>query len=420
MTSANLVDRAARLLPGGVNSPVRSLRHVNFEPIFFSRAEGPYLYDMVGNAYIDFCLSFGPHLLGHSPRSVVGAIREQAARAVSFGACHAGEVDFAELILRSYPFLQKVRLVNSGTEAVMTALRVARGHTGRPKILKFEGCYHGHSDSLLAKAGSGVAELSEATSRGVVPSLVEDTVIARLDDPKAIEAAFDEWGSELAAVIVEPVPANHGLYVPHPSQLESLVSTARKHGALVIFDEVITGFRLGASGASGLYDLQPDIVTLGKIIGGGLPLAAVAGREAILSELAPLGQVYQAGTLSGNPLGCAAGIAVLTEIYRDPPYARLADLTAGFARELEAALRPLGDWRVSQLGSIFWLHLGEAVGFPPELGPAQKEAYATLFQRAVKEGIYLPPSPYEVGFLSTAHTPEVLESALERLARCAK
>ncbi len=257
MKSSELFERAKKVIPGGVSSPVRAFRHVDRPPVYFSHAEGPYLFDVEGNRYIDFCLSFGPHLLGHAAPTIAKVVAEQVKRGTSFGACHPKEVELAEQILRSYPFLQKVRLVNTGTEAVMTAVRLARGFTGRQKVLKFEGCYHGHSDGFLAKAGSGVADLAEATSQGVPGSLVHDTIIARYDDLSTVEAAFAQFGTEIAAVLVEPIPANEGLWIPSHDHIKKLVDLAKSKGALVIFDEVISGFRLGLGGATAYYVFRP-------------------------------------------------------------------------------------------------------------------------------------------------------------------
>jgi glutamate-1-semialdehyde 2,1-aminomutase len=415
--SQELFARASRCIPGGVNSPVRSFRHVGIPPIYFESAEGPFLRDVDGKKYVDFCLSFGPHILGHSNPAVVAAIREQAGRATSFGACHAREVELAEWVLKAYPFLQRVRLVNSGTEATMTAVRVARGFTGRNKIIQFEGCYHGHSDGFLAKAGSGVAELSESSSQGVPPAVVQDTLIARFGDLPTVEAHFAAHPGAIAAVILEPVPANHGLQVPTREFLQGLIALAHRHGALVIFDEVISGFRLGLSGASGYFDLQPDLVTLGKILGGGLPLAALAGKEAILDRLAPVGGVYQAGTLSGNPLATAAGCAVMQQLFAEPPYAAFEFACTAFAEGLKPILAAQGEAQVKHIGSIFWIHFGEMpAGFPVAISPESSRQYAAFFRKALEAGVYLPPSPYEVGFLSVAHTPEVLSGVLEKLS----
>ncbi len=417
--SHQLYQRAAQLTPGGVHSPVRALRHVGAEPIFFASGSGAFLKDVDGNEYIDFCQSFGPHILGHCPPSVTTAVQEQASLALSFGACHAKEIGLVEHLLKNYPFLEKARLVNSGTESVMTALRVARAYTGKSKILKFEGCYHGHLDTLLAKAGSGVAELSESSSAGVSHSQVADTVITRLDNRAETLRVLQAERDNLAAVILEPIPANHGLWIPSADYLREIVEIAQRQGTLVIFDEVISGFRFGLSGACGYFDLQPDIVTLGKIIGGGLPLAALAAKKGILDVLAPLGPAYQAGTLSGNPLATAAGCALLSELEARPPYAALEQKTRQFVGELTRLLSTQGPVHIETLGSVFWIYFGEKpTAFPVDLQIDQKERYTRLFQNGLEQGLYLPPSPYEVGFLSTAHTDAVLEKALERFGRC--
>lgn len=417
MNSKQWSEKAKQLIPGGVNSPVRSFKHVGGEPVWFSRAKGASLFDVEEKEYIDFCLSFGPHILGHSHPAVVSALEAQVPLATSFGACHPKEVELAELILQGYQFLDRVRLVNSGTEAVMTAVRLARGFTGRNKIIQFEGCYHGHSDGLLAKAGSGVAFLSESSSKGVPPTVVSDTLMAQYDDYSSVEKFFDHYPKQVAAIVLEPIAANNGIWVPKREQLERICQAARSHGALVIFDEVITGFRMGPSGASGYFNLEPDLVTLGKIIGGGLPLAAIAGRKEIMDCLAPVGEVYQAGTLSGNPLATAAGCAVLNELFTNPPYPQLEFTSTTFAEGLRNIL---GDQAyVRQIGSLFWIHFGGGHNaFPPTIDQKSAELYGSFFQKALKEGIYFPPSPYEVGFLSVSHTPEVLNGVLEKIEKC--
>jgi len=415
--SHQLFENATRLIPGGVNSPVRSFKHVGTEPIYFTRGEGPYLFDVDGRRYIDFCLSFGPLILGHSAPQVVEALTTQAKSATSFGACHPAEVEMASLILKAYPGLDQVRLVNSGTEAVMTAIRLARGWTSRTKIIKFEGGYHGHSDGLLAQAGSGVAALTESSSRGVPESVVKDTLVARLDDLSSLSRLFESHKGQIAAVVLEPVPANYGLWIPEKAQLEEICRLARAAGALVLFDEVISGFRVALGGAVERYGLVPDLVTLGKVIGGGLPLAAVVGRREIMQKLAPVGDVYQAGTLSGNPLATAAGIAVIKTLMDRPPYETLAARTARFASELERKLTSAGvPARVISSASLFWieLHPGPKT-FPPVISAESHRAFASLFKFALERGVYLAPSPYEVGFLSTAHTDAVIDAALESL-----
>jgi glutamate-1-semialdehyde 2,1-aminomutase len=417
--SDDLFARALRLIPGGVNSPVRSFQKVGRNPIYFSHAEGAYLWDVDGKRYIDFCLGFGPHLLGHCPPTVVSALRDQAGKAATFGANHEKEVLLAEWLIKAYPFLGKVRLVNSGTEAVMTAVRIARGFTGRDKIIQFEGCYHGHSDGLLTKAGSGVAELSEAASHGVPRSIVQETITARYDDLAGLSKVFEKYSGQIAAVLLEPIPANHGLWVPPRELLQAIGSLAQKHGALVIFDEVISGFRVGISGASGYFDLRPDLVTLGKIVGGGLPLAAIVGRSDVMDVLAPVGPVYQAGTLSGNPMAAAAGCAVMEAVFADPPYALLEKRTAYFAERLRALFADDATFRIRTFGSLFWIHFeDDAAVFPPPVGQESQMKYRTLFHNALESGVYFAPSPYEVGFLSAAHTEEIIDDVVERLRVC--
>ena len=418
MNSEALFQRALRFLPGGVNSPVRAFHHVGRSPVFFSRAEGAHLFDVNGREYVDFCMGFGPHLFGHSPKPVVDAVKAQAELGMTFGACHPAEVEFVERLLRSYPFLHKARLVNSGTEALMTAVRVARGFTGRSKIVKFDGCYHGHADGFLVKAGSGAADLPDASSAGVPAGCVADTrVVSWPMDSQGFAQLEQALDRSAAAIVLEAVPANYGLWVPPLGTVQRVCDAARKAGALVIVDEVITGFRLGPSGACALFDIQPDIVTLGKVIGGGLPLAAVLGREGVLDVLAPVGPVYQAGTLSGNPLAVAAGLAVLKQIDLDSPYAELENRTRWFVTALKEILDGAGfQVRIPQVGSMFWIQFGrEANAFPPELGSDSLESFRNFFSGALEDGIYFPPSPFEVCFLSTQHTPDLLEGVLERI-----
>jgi glutamate-1-semialdehyde 2,1-aminomutase len=411
------LQRARRIIPGGVNSPVRSFKHVGGDPVYFERGEGAHLFDVDGKKYVDFCLSFGPHLLGHCPPQVVKAVQEQAAKAMSFGACHPKEVELGELILRGFPFMEQVRLVNSGTEAVMTAIRLARGFTGRNKIVQFEGCYHGHSDGLLAKAGSGVAGLSESTSKGVPPSIVADTLTASFTDITSLERLFTKFPKDIAVVVLEPIPANNGLLIPTREHLKRIIEVAHTYKALVLFDEVITGYRVGLSGAAGYFDLKPDLITLGKIVGGGLPLAALIGKKEIMGCLAPVGPVYQAGTLSGNPLACAAGCAVLESIFKEPPYADLEFTTTSFTEGLKDVLKKWGPVRIRRIASLFWLDFGEGDAFPPDINEAAKKKYADIFHRALADGIYFAPSPYEVGFLSLAHTTGVLNGVLEKMEK---
>lgn len=415
--SEEYFERAKKVIPGGVNSPVRSFKHIGSAPVYFERAEGPYLFDVDGNKYIDFCLAFGPHLLGHCSAPVVNAIKKQVDRATTFGACHPKELELAEWAVKAFPFLDQVRMVNSGTEAVMTAVRLARGFTGRSKIIQFDGCYHGHSDGFLAKAGSGLKDLSESTSRGVPASIVAETLVARMDDLEGLEKLLELHAGQVACVLLEPMPANNGLWLPSREHLEAIIRLSQRHGAVVIFDEVISGFRVGLSGVSGMYDLKPDLVTLGKIMGGGLPAAAIVGRKEIMELLAPVGSVYQAGTLSGNPMATAAGCAVMETLFDAPPYEMLQKRTESFVARLRESLGDRGEIR--SVASLFWIHFGKIdAAFPPALSPESRCSYAGFFRKALAQGVYLPPSPYEVAFLSTTHTPEVLDEAVQRLGKC--
>ncbi len=403
--SRRLFERARSLLVGGVNSPVRAFGAVGGAPVFFAAGDGSRIRDADGIEYVDFCQSWGPLILGHAHPRVVEAVQAAAARGLSFGACHAGEAELARLILDGYPAAERVRLLSSGTEAVMTALRIARAATGRPRILKFEGGYHGHHDSLLVKAGSGLATTGLASSAGVPPAVAAATVVARLDDEDSVSAAFAAHGRELAAVILEPIPANNGLLLQRPEFLDHVAAEARRAGALVVADEVISGFRQRYGASVAAERLQPDLVTLGKIIGGGMPIGAVAGGARLLEQLAPLGPVYQAGTLSGNPLSVAAGIATLQELQTPAVYTSLAELAAAAATAVRAAAP--SRLQLVTCGSILWPYYADSA---PPRAPHQIEATAIdRFNRAyagfLQRGLYLPPSGYEVAFLSTAHTP---------------
>ena len=401
--SDRLFARAQALLPGGVNSPVRAFGAVGGTPVFFARGRGSQVQDADGHDYVDFCQSWGPLILGHAHPAVVAAVQAAAARGLSFGACHGAEAELAERILAGYPGTEQVRLVSSGTEAVMTALRIARGATGRPLILKFEGGYHGHHDSLLVKAGSGLATTGLASSAGVPDSIAATTVVARLDDEESVSAVFAAHGSDIAATILEPIPANNGLLLQRPEFLDHVAAATRRAGALLIADEVITGFRLRYGASAAAERLQPDLVTLGKIIGGGMPIGAVAGSARLMGQLAPAGPVYQAGTLSGNPLSVAAGIATLDALADPRCYATLEELGSTVEEAMRAAAPP--RLRVIRRGSMFW----------PYYESSQPRAAHQIAQPAIdrfngayagflERGLYLPPSGYEVGFLSTAHT----------------
>ena len=413
--SEALWQRAQRRLVGGVNSPVRAFRGVGGEPFFVNRAKGCKFWDTDGHEYIDFVGTWGPAILGHAPQVVIDAVTEAAKHGTSFGIPNPLEVEMAETICRLVPSVEKVRMTNSGTEAVMSAIRLARGATGRDRIVKFEGCYHGHVDSLLVKAGSGALTLGYPDSAGVPSSLAALTTTVPFNDPEALKAVFRESGREIACVILEPVPANAGLYLPEPGFLESIQNLCRAHGALLIFDEVMTGFRLAPGGAQQVFGITPDLTTMGKVIGGGLPVGAFGGRADLMDHLAPLGPVYQAGTLSGNPLALAAGLAQLKEMERINGWALLEALGAQMEESIREAIKgkPLTFQRI---GSMFCLYFTE--GPVRNLGEAKKSdtsAFARYFHASLSEGIYFAPSQYEAGFLSTAHTPEILENVAESL-----
>ncbi len=405
--SRALYERACEILPGGVSSPVRAFAAVGGPPLFYREAGGARFTDEDGNSYLDYVMSWGPLILGHAHPEVVDAVRAAAGRGTSFGAPCWPEVALAERIVASYPGCEMVRFVSSGTEAVMSAIRLARGATGRPRVLKFDGCYHGHSDSLLVKAGSGLATFGTPSSAGVPAALAELTVVAPLDDEAALDAAFAAHGEELAAVIIEPVPANAGLLVQRREFLASVAERARRAGALLIFDEVITGFRLGAGGAAAALGITPDLATFGKVIGGGMPVGAFGGSRRLMRHLSPVGAVYQAGTLSGNPVAMAAGLATLGVLEREDGWRRLealgARLEAGVRGVTAAAGLPLGFVRV---GSLFWFVVQD--GPPPrrfDLVSHDAAAVYARFHRALLDrGVYLAPSAFEVGFLSLAHT----------------
>jgi len=408
-TSHSLWERAIRHIPGGVNSPVRAFRGVGGEPFFAIRASGCTVTDADGRDYVDFVGTWGPAILGHAPQVVTDAVRESALSGTSFGIPNPLEVEMAETICRMVPSVEKVRMTNSGTEAVLSAIRLARGFTGRDRIVKFEGCYHGHVDSLLVKAGSGALTLGQPDSAGIPDSLASLTSTVPFNDQEAIRRIFNEKGSEIACVILEPVPANAGLYLPLPGYLEGVRTLCRDHGALLIFDEVMTGFRLGPGGAQELFGITPDLTTMGKVIGGGLPVGAIGGRADIMDFLAPDGPVYQAGTLSGNPLALSAGLAQLREMERLGGWRILEERGA----ELEEAMRGAvknKDLSFQRIGSMFCLYFRK--GPVLNLADAKKSdtsAFARFFHGALDSGIYIAPSQFEAGFLCTAHDSGTLE-----------
>ena len=405
-TSEALRSRALRRIPGGVNSPVRAFKSVGGDPIFAASASGAHITTTDGRRLLDFCLSFGPMLLGHAHPAAIEAIRTAATRGTSYAVTTEAEIEMAELICDAIPVVEKVRLVNSGTEAVMTALRLARGFTGRPKILKFSGCYHGHVDQMLVEAGSGVAGIASASSAGVTEESAQNTVVAPYNDFAAATAMVERHGRELALIAVEPVAGNMGLVQPAPGYLKHLRTLADSCGALLLFDEVITGFRLQFGAFSNTCCAKPDLTTLGKIIGGGLPIGAVGGRADILDCLAPEGPVYQAGTLSGNPVSVACGLAMLRAIHAANPYADLARRTAALSSELAALAHAAGvPMCVAHEGSMFTPFF---CAVPPrnfaEVCESEKYRFAPFFRALLREGVYLPPSTFETSFLSAAHT----------------
>jgi len=413
--SQSLFEKAQQYIPGGVNSPVRSFRGVGGQPRFIARGQGSRVWDVEGREYIDYVCSWGPLVLGHAYPTVVKAVQAAAAGGTSFGAPTQGEVELAELICQAVPSMEMVRLVNSGTEACMSAIRLARAYTGRSKIIKFEGCYHGHADGLLVKAGSGALTHGIPTSAGVPPSYAQETLVASYNDLASVEACFSAYPRDIAGVIVEPVAGNMGVVPPKPGFLEGLRSLTQQHGALLIFDEVITGFRLAYGGAQAVYGVTPDITTLGKIIGGGMPVGAYGGRREIMQKVAPLGPMYQAGTLSGNPLAVQAGIATLKALQQPGVYQRLDELGARLAQGLAQAAReaevPL---TVNRVGSMLTAFFNPGpVESMADVERSDAKAYAKFFHGMLERGVYLAPSAYEAAFVSLAHKEEDIDRTVE-------
>ncbi|MSQ81867.1 MAG: glutamate-1-semialdehyde 2,1-aminomutase [Myxococcales bacterium] len=419
-----LYDQAVGFIPGGVNSPVRAFKSVGGKPVYFQSASGADVIDVDGNHYVDFCLSWGPLILGHSDPAVIAAVTQIAPRGLTYGACHPAEVQMAQTLVAALPGAQMARLVSSGTEAVMTALRLARGATGRPLIVKFEGGYHGHADALLVKAGSGLITHAdpgaEASSAGVPKEIAQLTVTLPFADLDAVRNLFALHGSRIAAIIIEPLPANNGLLVQTAEFLHGLRHVTTQHGALLIFDEVISGFRLHYGGYGALVGVQPDLTTLGKIVGGGLPLGAIVGPRRILELLAPVGPVYQAGTLSGNPLSIAAGLATLRTLQDPAVYRRLNHLGA----YLEHKLLATGiEWlRGQRQGSVFWPYFaqGPLPTRADTIDPLAVARFNNLYHHVLQAGFYLPPSAYEVLFLSAAHTEAQLDGLVAALVCAAR
>jgi len=412
--SAALYAKAKTYFPGGVNSPVRAFKSVYGTPLFIQKGDGCRIWDADGNEFIDFCCSWGPLILGHNHPKVREKVVEVMQNGMSFGAPTALENELAELIVKNNKYVEKIRFVSSGTEAVMSAIRLARGYTKRDKILKFEGCYHGHSDSLLVKAGSGLVTFGETSSAGVPKSFADETIVVSLNDKEALQKAFADFKDQIAAVIIEPIPANNGLLLQQKEYLQYLREICSANGTLLIFDEVISGFRVGFEGAAGYYQVTPDIVTYGKIIGGGLPVGCYGASADIMGSISPDGSVYQAGTLSGNPVAMAAGIAQLSELLRLGFYRDLANKN----EEFSASIQRFADarnykFKVFTIGSIFWFAFTDkpAITKAEDIDPASMEKFKVLHRELINRGIYLGPSGYEVGFISSAHNKIDLEKA---------
>ncbi len=417
--SESLFDRAQKSIPGGVNSPVRAFRAVGGTPRFIASAEGCFVTDVDGNRYIDYVGSWGPMILGHAHPEVVEAVQQAATRGTSFGAPTELEIELAERICAMVPSVEKVRLVNSGTEATMSALRLARGVTRRPLVIKFDGCYHGHADSFLVKAGSGVATFGIPGTPGVPDSFAEQTISLPYNDLELVEKTFRDHADRIAAVICEPVSGNMGVIVPPREYLQGLIDLCEQHGALAIFDEVMTGFRLAAGGAQERFGLLPHLTCLGKIVGGGLPMGAFGGRADLMGQIAPEGPVYQAGTLSGNPIAVSAGITTLNLLATNPPYELLEERTRQLCEGIEAAARSAGiPVQIHRCGSMFTVFFNEReIHDFAGVQTSDTKRFGKFFNCLLENGVYLAPSQYEACFVSTAHTPEIVEETIEKVAR---
>lgn len=414
--SNTLYKKSEEYFPGGVNSPVRAFKSVEGSPLFISKGLGSKIWDADGNEFIDYCCSWGPLILGHANEDVTASIVEAAKKGSSFGAPTVLENELAEVILHNNPFIEKLRFVSSGTEAVMSAIRLARGYTGKDKIIKFEGCYHGHSDGLLVNAGSGLATLGTSSSEGVPQGYVNETIVLPLADKEAVTKAFENFKNEIAAIIIEPIPANNGLLLQDKEYLQFLRDICSQENALLIFDEVISGFRVGFTGATGFYNIVPDIVTYGKIIGGGMPVGAYASSREIMSKISPDGGVYQAGTLSGNPVAMAAGAAQLKKLLAPNFYEELEQKTNKLVSGVLSHATSKGyDFNIQTIGSIFWLAFSDNkhIAKASEIEAQSMDKFKKLYGALLDNGIYLGPSGYEVGFVSAAHTDKDIETTIE-------
>lgn len=416
-TSAQLFEKAKNYFPGGVNSPVRAFRSVGGTPLFIEKGKGSHIWDADGNEFVDYCCSWGPLILGHANEKVLGAVEKTMRNGTSFGAPTRLENELAELILSNNPFIDKIRFVSSGTEAVMSAIRLARGFTGRNKILKFEGCYHGHSDSLLVKAGSGLVTFGNTSSAGVPESFVNETIVVSLNNKKAVEEAFAQFHNQIACVIIEPIPANNGLLLQDKDYLQFLRDICTKNGTLLLFDEVISGFRVGFTGAAGYYNIKPDIITYGKIIGGGFPVGAYGASKEIMSKISPEGGVYQAGTLSGNPVAMSAGIAQLSECLKPNFYKKLESKTQKLLSGLSQFKTK--NFKVFSVGSIFWIAFTDKdkIQTAEEIDADTMQYFRTMYHHLLENGIYMGPSGYEVGFMSEAHSDEDITKTIAAFHR---
>lgn len=410
--SAELYAKAQQYFPGGVNSPVRAFKSVYGTPLFIERGDGCFIWDADGNKFIDFCCSWGPLILGHNHPKIRERVTKTLEKGLSFGAPTALENELAELILKNNKYIEKIRFVSSGTEAVMSAIRLARGYTGRDKIIKFEGCYHGHSDSLLVKAGSGLVTFGETSSAGVPKAFADETIVIPLNDAKAVETAFAQFDGQIAAIIIEGIPANNGLLIQEPEYIQFLRDITTQHGALLIFDEVITGFRLGFEGAAAHYGIRPDIITYGKIIGGGMPVGAYGASSELMGHISPDGGVYQAGTLSGNPVAMAAGIAQLSELKSGSFYKNLHTKTTEFVEAIRRYTAAKNHKvKIFNVGSIFWFAFTEKeyIRAASDIDHSSMEYYKAFHRELLNRGVYFGPSGYEVGFVSAAHSKIELE-----------